>query len=627
MLAVALIAFSLFRYVGDPVLTMVGQDTTQEQREALRKQLGLSDPMLVQYGRFVAHAAVGEFGVSYKQRRPVIDMFIERAPATLELSLVAASLAVILGIFMGVYSGLNREGPLSRVFQAVSLVGISLPPFLVGILLIYLFAVILGWLPAQGRGQVVRLGWWTTGLLTGSGIKSLILPSITLGLFQMTLIMRLVRSEMLEVLRTDYIKFARARGLTNRALHFGHALKNTLVPVITVTGLQIGQIIAYSIITETVFQWPGMGYMFLQAVTSVDIPVMGTYLVLVAALFVTINLIVDCLYYLHRSEAPRGSFRDGRLGGVMMRLVEPILRRGRLFLDGDIFYSFRKSPVTLIAAGITAVYLLVALFAPLVAPHNAYDLSSLSLIDGLTPPVWYAEGSANYLLGTDDQGRCILSTIIYGSRLSLAVGFAAVLFSGFLGVLLGLISGSAGGAIDALIMRVAEIQMTFPAILIALLVDGIFRGIMPVYALDELAVYIVIFSIGVSSWPQYARTVRASTIVENNKEYVAAARVIGIHPAVIMFKHVLPNVMGPVLVIGTINLALAIILEATLSFLGVGIPPTQPSLGSMIRIGNDFLFSGDWWITVFPGAVLAVLVLAVNLLGDWMRDAFNPRLR
>jgi peptide/nickel transport system permease protein len=304
-----------------------------------------------------------------------------------------------------------------------------------------------------------------------------------------------------------------------------------------------------------------------------------------------------------------------------------MFRRWRLFLDGDIFYSFRNSPVTVIAAGITAVYILASLFAPLIAPHNAYDLSSLSLIDALTPPVWYADGSAKYLLGTDDQGRCILSTIIYGSRLSLAVGFAAVLFSGILGVMLGLISGSAGGAIDALIMRVAEIQLTFPAILVALLVDGIFRGVMPVYALDEVAVYIVIFSIGVSSWPQYARTVRASTIVENNKEYVAAARVIGIHPAVIMVRHVLPNVMGPVLVIGTINLALAIILEATLSFLGVGIPPTQPSLGSMIRIGNDFLFSGDWWITVFPGVVLAVLVLAVNLLGDWMRDAFNPRLR
>ena len=311
----------------------------------------------------------------------------------------------------------------------------------------------------------------------------------------------------------------------------------------------------------------------------------------------------------------------------MTRLFGNMFRRWRLFLDGDIFYSFRNSPVTVIAAGITAVYILASLFAPLVAPHNAYDLSSLSLIDAMTPPVWYADGSAKYLLGTDDQGRCILSTIIYGSRLSLAVGFAAVLFSGILGVMLGLISGSAGGAIDALIMRVAEIQLTFPAILVALLVDGIFRGVMPVYAMDEVAVYIVIFSIGVSSWPQYARTVRASTIVENNKEYVAAARVIGIHPSVIMVRHVLPNVMGPVLVIGTINLALAIILEATLSFLGVGIPPTQPSLGSMIRIGNDFLFSGDWWITVFPGVVLAVLVLAVNLLGDWMRDAFNPRLR
>jgi len=309
------------------------------------------------------------------------------------------------------------------------------------------------------------------------------------------------------------------------------------------------------------------------------------------------------------------------------RLFGNMLRRWRLFLDGDIYYSFRNSPVTVIAAGITTVYILASLFAPLVAPHNAYDLSSLSLIDAMTPPVWYADGSAKYLLGTDDQGRCILSTIIYGSRLSLAVGFAAVLFSGILGVMLGLISGSAGRAIDALIMRVAEIQLTFPAILVALLVDGIFRGVMPVYALDEVAVYIVIFSIGVSSWPQYARTVRASTIVENNKEYVAAARVIGIHPSVIMVRHVLPNVMGPVLVIGTINLALAIILEATLSFLGVGIPPTQPSLGSMIRIGNDFLFSGDWWITVFPGVVLAVLVLAVNLLGDWMRDAFNPRLR
>ncbi|UCG08411.1 MAG: ABC transporter permease [Desulfobacterales bacterium] len=295
MLAVALLAFSMFRYVGDPVLTMVGQDTTAEQREALRKELGLTDPVLAQFLRFAARAAIGEFGVSYNQRRPVIDLFIERAPATLELSLVSAVLALVVGIFMGVYSGLHRYGWLSKIFQAASLVGISLPPFLVGILLIYGFAVILGWLPAMGRGQTVQIGWWSTGLLTTSGLKSLILPSVTLGLFQMTLIMRLVRSEMLEVLRTDYIKFARARGLTNRAVNFGHALKNTLVPVITVTGLQLGQIIAYAIITETVFQWPGMGYLFLQSVMHVDIPVMGAYLILVALMFVVLNLIVDFL--------------------------------------------------------------------------------------------------------------------------------------------------------------------------------------------------------------------------------------------------------------------------------------------------------------------------------------------
>ena len=297
MLAVALISFTLFRYVGDPVISMVGRDTTFEEREALREQLGLNDAVVVQFARFVKNASMGNFGISYEQRRPVLDLIAERAPATLELSLVSGLFALLVGIFMGVYSGLHKDGFLSKLFQSVSLVGISLPPFLVGILLIYGFAVILGWFPSMGRGQIVKLGFWTSGFFTLSGLKSLVLPAVTLGLFQMTLIMRLVRSEMLEVLRTDYIKFARARGLTNRAVHFGHALKNTLVPVITVTGLQLGQIIAYSIITETVFQWPGMGYLFLQAVQRVDLPVMGAYLVLVALIFVIINLVVDFLYY------------------------------------------------------------------------------------------------------------------------------------------------------------------------------------------------------------------------------------------------------------------------------------------------------------------------------------------
>lgn len=296
MIVVAFVAFSLFTYVGDPISIMLGQDYTEADRARIAAELGLDRPFFVQFARFVANAVQGEFGLSYRLARPVDELIAERLPATLELSLVAAIFALVVGVPMGVYTGLNRDSWLSRVFMTVSLIGVSLPTFLIGILLIFVFAVHLGWLPSFGRGEVVHIGWWSTGLLTVSGLKALILPAITLGLFQMTLIMRLVRSEMLEVLRTDYIKFARARGLTNRAIHFGHALKNTLVPVITITGLQLGSIIAFSIITETVFQWPGMGVLFLQAVQNVDIPIMAAYLLLIAFLFVVINLAVDLLY-------------------------------------------------------------------------------------------------------------------------------------------------------------------------------------------------------------------------------------------------------------------------------------------------------------------------------------------
>jgi len=297
MLVVGLIAFSMFTYVGDPVSNMVGQDTTIEERKVIYEKLGLNDPFYVQYGRYLERIVRGEFGTSFRLGVPVLELFEERLPATLELSAVAALFALLFGVPLGVYTGLHRDGWLSRFVLTISLVGISLPTFLIGILLIFVFAVNFGWLPAFGRGQVVWIGAWPTGLLTASGLKSLILPAITLGMFQMTLILRLVRSEMLEVLRTDYIKFARARGLTNRAVHFRHALKNTLVPVITITGLQLGGIIAFAIITETVFQWPGMGLLFLQAIQFVDIPVMSAYLMLVASFFVVINLIVDLLYY------------------------------------------------------------------------------------------------------------------------------------------------------------------------------------------------------------------------------------------------------------------------------------------------------------------------------------------
>ncbi len=294
---VALIAFGLFNFTGDPVAFMVGQDATTEEKMALRADLGLDKPFYVQFARFVGNALHGEFGRSLRQARQVSTLFKERLPATLELSFVAALLALVVGIPLGVYTALRRDTWSAHLLLAASLIGVSLPTFLIGILLILVFAVYLGWLPSFGRGDTVELGWWTTGLLTPSGLKALILPAITLSLFQMTLIMRLVRAEMLEVLRTDYIKFARARGLTDRAIHFGHALKNTLVPVITIIGLQLGVIIAFSIITETVFQWPGMGLLFIQAVNFADIPVMAAYLCFIALIFVLINLIVDLLYY------------------------------------------------------------------------------------------------------------------------------------------------------------------------------------------------------------------------------------------------------------------------------------------------------------------------------------------
>ena len=298
MLIVSMIAFVMFTFIGDPVDQMVGLETTIEEREQLREQLGLKDPVPVQFFSFISKAATGDFGISYQFKRPVANMIGERLPATLELALVGTIFALVGGLTLGVYTALRRESFLSKTFLTVSLVGISLPPFLVGILLIFVFAVNLQWLPSYGRGETIAFGWWSSGFFTSSGLLALIRPGITLGLFQLTLIMRLVRAEMLEVLRTDYIKFARARGLLNRAIHYGHALKNTLIPVITITGLQLGSIIAFAIITETVFQWPGMGFLFLQSVVDVDIPVMSAYLVMIAFLFVIINLLVDLLYVL-----------------------------------------------------------------------------------------------------------------------------------------------------------------------------------------------------------------------------------------------------------------------------------------------------------------------------------------
>jgi len=310
MVTVAFIAFLLFQYVGDPVVFLLGQDATPEQIRELRSALGLDQPFFVQFWHFLVNAAQGEFGLSLRQGAKVSRLIAERFPATLELAVIAALLALLAGIPMGVYAALRRGTFLSQVFMITSLLGVSLPTFFIGILLILVFAVTLGWFPSFGRGETVQVGWWTTGLLTPKGWHHIVLPALTLAIFQLALIMRLVRAEMLEVLRADYIKFARARGLSNRAIHFGHALKNTLVPVMTITGLQLGGLIAFAIITETVFQWPGMGLLFIQAVTFADIPVMAAYLCLIALIFVVINLIVDLLYF---AVDPR--LRVGQAGG------------------------------------------------------------------------------------------------------------------------------------------------------------------------------------------------------------------------------------------------------------------------------------------------------------------------
>ncbi len=297
VLVVSFVSFAMFTFVGDPVNNMVGEEVGPDVRAELRTKLGLDDPVAVQFVRFVQRSMTGDFGTSFRNSLPVTRLIAERLPATLELVFCATVFALVLGIGLGVYTGLRQTGVLSRSLQMLSLAGISLPSFVIGILLILTFSVTLNWLPSFGRGEVTTLGWWTTGFLTASGLKALVLPSITLGLYQMTLIMRLVRSEMLEVLRTDHIKFARARGLPDRLVYFRHALKNTLIPVITITGLQVGSLIAFAIVTETVFQWPGMGLLFIQAVEFADIPVISAYLVLVAVIFVSINLIVDLLYY------------------------------------------------------------------------------------------------------------------------------------------------------------------------------------------------------------------------------------------------------------------------------------------------------------------------------------------
>jgi peptide/nickel transport system permease protein len=568
--------------------------------------------------------------MSYRQGRPVGALIAERLPATVELALLSAVFATLAGVGLGVYVAIRREGVLAQLIMSLSLVGVSLPTFLIGIGLIYLFAVELRWLPSFGRGETVRIGWWTTGLLTASGLKSLILPVLTLGFFQLTLIMRLTRAEMLEVMRSDFIRFARARGIPERSIELRHALRNTMVPVVTDRGppARLCGRLRDRHRNGLPMAWPRR-------------PVRERGPVRRRARHGRLSRVrgsgvrdrqPDDGHRLSRPRPPSQRRRGDKVSAVPTQPITPLAgaRPGRLgrAWNSDILWSLRRSPVAIVSLVLVLAFVLASLFAPWLAPQNPFDPAQLDLMDGLTAPMTANEITGRtYWLGTDPQGRDMLSALLYGSRVSLLVGFASVLFSMTIGVAAGLLAGYVGGRVEALLMRIADIQLSFPAILVALLVFGIFRGVVPPAQQEQATLYVLIVAIGLSNWAQYARTVRATTLVEKGKVYVDAARLIGLRPLIIMIKHVLPNVTGPVFVIATINLALAIIEEATLSFLGVGMPPTQPSLGTLIRIGQGYLFSGELWILAFPAFALILLSLAINLLGDWLRDALNPRLR
>ena len=408
-------------------------------------------------------------------------------------------------------------------------------------------------------------------------------------------------------------------------VHFRLALRNCLMPVITVTGMQIGNLIAFALITETVFQWPGMGLLFIQSVMFVDIPVMAAYLVIVSFIFVALNTLVDMMYGVvdprlrsqHVKEAPM--------------LTKPVSvasrRRFARFLQSDLWWSLRQDYVAMGAGVILIVVLLLAVFAPWIAPQNPYDLAQLDLLNAELPPVWESGSDPQFLLGTDTQGRDVWSAILYGSRMSLVIGLATVVLSLAIGLLVGLAAGYFGGWIDNALMRLGDTLLSIPTILVAILVTAVFRQLLPPGLRETLSAVILILAISMTTWVQYARTVRASALVERGKEYVQAARLIRVSSLRIMLTHILPNTLTPVMVTATLNLGLAILVEATLSCLGVGLPPTEPSLGTLIRLGNQFLFSGQWWVVVFPALYLSLIVLVVNLLGDWLRDALNPRLR
>ncbi|MCO5176356.1 MAG: ABC transporter permease subunit [Thermomicrobiales bacterium] len=589
VLGVSIAVFAMLHLVpGDPIQMMLGEfQTTPEQVEKLKAQLYLDKPLPEQYLRFVTNAAQGDLGYSIRSKRPVMDEIRDNLPSTIVLTLAGLAIAVVIGMTLGIVAAVKQNTWADLAAMIMAMLGVSMPSFWLGLLLIFGFSLKFNWFPATGGGD----------------FKHLVLPAVTLGLGASAIIARLTRSTMLEVLRQEYIITARAKGLRNSVVIIRHALRNAMIPTITILGLQFGQLLAGTVVIETVFGRPGIGRLIVAAILEKDFPLVQGIVLFIALAYVLINLLVDVLYAVLDPRISIGvtihgrgeySTSDRNAGMQVTRAKRP-----------NLFARLRRSKVAV--AGFVALLILVimAVAAPIISP---YEPNAVAPKDALLAP------SGTHLFGTDQYGRDVFSRVVYGTRLSLMVGFISVTIAVVIGTLMGLIAGYYGRWTDTIIMRFVDIMLAFPGILLALALVSILGPSLPN----------LMIAVGISSVPAYARIVRSSVLSARENVYVDAARVVGATDGVIMRRHVLPNVVAPVIVLATLGTASAILWAASLSFLGLGSQPPTPEWGRMLSEGRNYLRE-QWWIATFPGIAIMVTVLAMNLLGDGLRDTLDPR--
>ena len=617
LLVMSLLVFVGVYAIGNPIDILINPQADQAEREQAIASLGLDKPLYAQYFTFLSGALHGDLGRSFVHATSALGLILERMPATMELAISAMLIAVILGIPLGLWAGLKPTGVAGRTIMAGSILGFSLPTFWVGLMLIMVFAVELHWLPSNGRGPTTLLfGVIPVSFMTWDGLKHLILPATNLALFNLALLIRLTRAGTHEALLQDYVKFARAKGLTNSRVIGVHVLRNILIPIVTVIGLQFGALIGFAIVTETRLRVAGHG----QAPHRFDqFPGPAGDRRVPAGHRVP--------FHRHqpgrrrpvfRARSARADHRQQRIGGTWRPHSRPAPSQGACKRRCSAIVSdFLANPVAIFGLGLLALVVLAAIFAPVISPQNPYDLAQLDVMDSRLPPGSPAPGGGHYWLGTDDQGRDMLSAIFYGLRISLAVGVISTVCALIIGLTMGLTAAYFGGKFETLVMRIVDIQLSFPAILIALILIAVLGQ----------GTGKVITALVTVQWAYYARTVRSAALVEKRREYMEAARCLALSPSRIVFRHLLPNCLPPMIVVATVQVAAAIALEATLSFLGLGLPITEPSLGLLIANGYQYLLSGKYWISFFPGIALLLTIVSINLVADQLRDVLNPRLQ